>query len=150
MSDTETKVKEIFGQMPLNFDAAAAKDLRSVIQLNLTGEGGGTYHLAIADGTCSVNEGPHASPDTIIIIEAGDYVELARGKLSHQVALRSGRLKIAGNIDLAMKMQPLFLMGGPGTYGPGEPPPDLSGPGKGQPDTHESGKGRRSKSRNRM
>ena len=71
-----------------------------------------------------MNQGSHASPDATIIIEAGDYVELVRGKLSHRVALRSGRLKITGDINLAMKMQPLFLMGGPGTYGPGKGRPE--------------------------
>ncbi len=42
--DTGTTVKEMFAQMPASVNAAAAKGMNSVIQFNLTGDGGGTYH----------------------------------------------------------------------------------------------------------
>jgi hypothetical protein len=36
--------------------------MNSVIQFNLTGEGGGNYYVEIKDGTAKVTEGSHASP----------------------------------------------------------------------------------------
>jgi putative sterol carrier protein len=108
MSATQDAVKEIFKQMPTQFNADAAKGMNSVIQFNLTGDGGGTYHVAIKDGACSVAEGAHASPNMTMTMAAQDYVDMITGKLNGQMAFMSGKLKIAGDMSLAMKMQTLF------------------------------------------
>jgi putative sterol carrier protein len=101
-------VKGIFSAMPTNFNADAAKGMSSVIQFNLTGDGGGTYHVAIKEGTCAVTEGAHASPNMTMTMAASDYVDMINGKLNGQMAFMSGKLKIAGDMGLAMKMQSLF------------------------------------------
>ena len=43
--------------MPANLNADAAKGMNSVIQFNLSGDGGGNYHVIIKDGACTVAEG---------------------------------------------------------------------------------------------
>lgn len=101
-------VKAIFTAMPQQFNADAAKGMNSVIQFNLTGDGGGQYHVAIKDGACTVGEGAHASPNMTMTMAAQDYVDMISGKLNGQMAFMSGKLKIAGDMSLAMKMQTLF------------------------------------------
>ena len=101
-------VKAIFSAMPQNFNADAAKWMSSVIQFNLGGDGGGTWHVAIKDGACAVTEGAHASPNMTMTMAASDYVDMINGKLNGQMAFMSGKLKIAGDMGLAMKMQSLF------------------------------------------
>ena len=101
-------VKAIFSAMPGNFNADAAKGMTSVIQFNLTGDGGGTYHVSIKDGACTVTEGAHTSPNMTMTMAASDYVDMISGKLNGQMAFMSGKLKIAGDMGLAMKMQSLF------------------------------------------
>jgi putative sterol carrier protein len=101
-------VKGIFSAMPSQFNADAAKGMNSVIQFNLTGDGGGQYHVAIKDGACTVGEGAHASPNMTMTMAAQDYVDMISGKLNGQMAFMSGKLKIAGDMSLAMKMQTLF------------------------------------------
>ena len=101
-------VKGIFSAMPQNFNADAAKGMSSVIQFNLSGDGGGTYHVTIKDGACAVAEGAHASPNMTMTMAAQDYVDMISGKLNGQMAFMSGKLKIAGDMGLAMKMQSLF------------------------------------------
>jgi putative sterol carrier protein len=108
MSATADAVKEIFGAMPGQLNADAAKGMNSVIQFNLTGDGGGEYNVAIKDGACSVNQGAHASPNMTMTMAAQDYVDMITGKLNGQMAFMSGKLKIAGDMGLAMKMQSLF------------------------------------------
>jgi putative sterol carrier protein len=108
MADTAAAVKEIFTQMPGNFNADAAKGMNSVIQFNLSGDGGGNYHVVIKDGACTVAEGSHASPNMTMTMAAQDYVDMISGKLNGQMAFMSGKLKIAGDMGLAMKMQSLF------------------------------------------
>ena len=101
-------VKGIFSAMPGNFNADAAKGMDAVIQFNLSGDGGGTYHIVIKDGACTVGEGAHASPKMTMTMAASDYVDMINGKLNGQMAFMSGKLKIAGDMGLAMKMQSLF------------------------------------------
>jgi len=101
-------VKAIFSAMPQQFNADAAKGMNSVIQFNLTGDGGGQYHVAIKDGAGTVGEGAHASPNMTMTMAAQDYVDMISGKLNGQMAFMSGKLKIAGDMSLAMKMQTLF------------------------------------------
>jgi len=108
MAGTADAVKEIFGAMPGNLNADAAKGMNSVIQFNLSGDGGGSYYVAIKDGACSVHEGTHASPNMTMTMAAQDYVDMISGKLNGQMAFMSGKLKIAGDMGLAMKMQSLF------------------------------------------
>jgi putative sterol carrier protein len=104
----EVSVKQIFDEMPSNLNADAAKGLNAVIQFNLSGDGGGNYHTVIKDGACTVQEGAHASPNMTLTMTAQDYVDMVMGKLNGQMAFMSGKLKIAGDMGLAMKLQNLF------------------------------------------
>ena len=101
-------VKAIFAAMPSQMDASAAKGMNSVIQFQLSGEGGGSYYVEIKDGKSIACEGTHPSPNMTMTMAAQDYVDLIAGKLNGQMAFMSGKLKIAGDMGLAMKMQTLF------------------------------------------
>lgn len=101
-------VQDIFKEMPNRFNKDAAKGMNSVIQFNLTGDGGGEYHAIIKDGAIEVNEGKHASPNMTLTMAGKDYIDMTTGKLNGQMAFMQGKLKIAGDMGLAMKMQTLF------------------------------------------
>ena len=111
MAEQATNVKDVFTNMPQRFNAGAAKGLKAVYQFDLTGDNGGKYNLAIDDGKLTVGEGPHASPNITITMAASDYLDMVNGKLNPQMAFMSGKLKIAGDMGLAMKMQQLFPIG---------------------------------------
>ena len=100
--------KEIFAEMPANLNADAAKGMNSTIQFKLTGDGGGDYYVEIKDGTAKVSQGTAPSPNMTMTMAAQDYVDMITGKLNGQMAFMSGKLKIAGDMSLAMKMQTLF------------------------------------------
>ena len=108
MASTAESIKEIFSQMPSQINPDAAKGMNSVIQFNLSGEGGGNYYVEIKDGTAKVTQGTNPSPNMTMTLAASDYVDLNMGKLNGQMAFMSGKLKIAGDMGLAMKMQTLF------------------------------------------
>ena len=108
MSDTADRVKEIFEQMPQRLDPDTASGLDIVIQYDLTGDGGAGYHVAIKDGVCTVTQGSHDAPSMTMTMEAADFVALTNGELDGMAAFMGGKLKIAGDMSLAMKMQTLF------------------------------------------
>ena len=108
MSETAAQIKTIFTEMPGRLKADAAQGMDSVIQYDLTGDGGSTYHAVIKDGACNVEEGSHDSPSMTLPMEATDFVDMTSGKLDGMSAFMSGKLKITGDMGLAMKMQSLF------------------------------------------
>lgn len=108
MSDTSTAVKQVFEAMPQNFNPDAAQGMDAVIQYDLSGEGAAQYHATIKDGTCTIAEGTHDSPTMTLKMAAPDFVDMIQGKLDGMSAFMSGKLRIEGDMGIAMKMQNLF------------------------------------------
>ncbi len=100
-----TSVKEYFDTLSNRFVASAAKGVKAVYQFELSGDGGGTYSVAIDDGTMTVTEGPTEKPSTTLKMTGADYVDMVNGKLSGTMAFMKGKLKVSGNVMLAQKMQ---------------------------------------------
>ena len=99
---------EIFKEMPANLNADAAKGMNSTIQFNLSGDNGGQWYVSIKDGKAEVHQGTAPSANMTLSMTAQDYVDMITGKLNGQMAFMSGKLKISGDMGLAMKMQTLF------------------------------------------
>jgi len=66
------------------------------------------FHLIIANEKLEEKEGKHPSPNVTISMKQGDFLEMINGKLNPQMAFMSGRLKIGGDMGLALKLQGLF------------------------------------------
>jgi putative sterol carrier protein len=108
MADQPTSCKQAFEMMPQRFNKEAAKGLNATYQFDLSGDGGGKWHVVINNDSCQVKEGAAASPSITISMTAQDYLDMLSGKLNGQVAFMSGKLRIAGDMGLALKMQSLF------------------------------------------
>jgi putative sterol carrier protein len=106
-----SSVQEYFDTLPQRFQAAASKGVNAVFQFELGGDGGGTYHVLVNDGTMSVQTGPHAAPTATIKMNAADYVKMANGQLNGMQAYMKGQMKVTGNLLLAQKMQGIFPAG---------------------------------------
>lgn len=78
--------------------------LNASYQFNLTGEGGGTFH-AVFLGSVDVGEGPAANPGCTVTMATSDFKDLVAGKLNPTMAFMSGKIKISGDMGLAMKLQ---------------------------------------------
>ena len=66
------------------------------------------YHFRIANESIEVQTGTHASPNITMTMKESDYLAMVNGKLNGQMAFMSGKLKIAGDMGLALKLQNLF------------------------------------------
>ena len=104
-------VAEIFGAMADRFNPDAAAGMDAVFQYDVTGDDGGKWYCAIKDGACDVQEGEHESPSITITIADSDFVDMIEGRLNGQQAFMSGKLKIGGDMMLAMKIGTIFTMG---------------------------------------
>ena len=109
MADQPTSCKQVFEQMPARLNKDAAKGMNAVYQFDLSGDGGGKWMVTINNDQCRVDEGQHASPNITISAAAKDYLDIATGKLNGQMAFMTGKLRIAGDMGLALKLQSLFV-----------------------------------------
>jgi putative sterol carrier protein len=89
--------------------ADKAKEIGAKFQMNITGDGGGSWFIDLTSDT-----GPSAKPgegaaDCTITISAEDFQKLHENPQANGMQLFfGGKLKVAGNQMLAMKLQKLF------------------------------------------
>jgi putative sterol carrier protein len=104
-------VKETFDNMQSKFQPAKAAGVNATIQYDITGDQGGTWHAVIKDGACAVNPGAGANPNLTLTMSSQDWLDMVdTKKLSGQMAFMSGKLKIKGDMGLAMKVGSLFAV----------------------------------------
>jgi putative sterol carrier protein len=99
-----SQAKEIVEAMPAAFLPDKAGDTKAVIQLDLTGEGGGQWVLDIAGGECKVRNEKAAQSDVTVTMDAEDFAALYRNQLNPVQAFMSGRIKVSGNVGLVMQL----------------------------------------------
>jgi len=103
-------VKETFEAMAGRFRADKAAGTSATIQYDVSGDGGGTWHAVIKDGTCTVSAGAGTNPNLTLQVSGPDWLDMVSGKQSGQMLFMSGKLKVKGDMGLAMKLGSLFSM----------------------------------------
>jgi len=101
-------VKETFDGMASKFQPSKAAGVNATIQYDITGDQPGIWHAVIKDGACQVNSGAAPTPNLTLTMSSQDWLDMIGGKLSGQMAFMSGKLKLKGDMGLAMKVGSLF------------------------------------------
>ncbi|HMB89317.1 MAG TPA: SCP2 sterol-binding domain-containing protein [Rhodothermales bacterium] len=105
-------IPEVIESYKGRFLPEEAKGVDGVIQLNLTGEGGGSYQMSIQDQTLTITEGQHESPTVTVTVDAGDWLRVNNGETNPMGLLMQGKLKVKGSLPMATKFQTMFRRGG--------------------------------------
>ncbi|XP_032491848.1 hydroxysteroid dehydrogenase-like protein 2 isoform X2 [Phocoena sinus] len=85
------------------------KATQAVYQFELSGEDGGTWFLDLKSKGGNVGYGePSDRADVVMSMSTDDFVKMFSGKLKPTIAFMSGRLKIKGNMALAIKLEKLM------------------------------------------
>ncbi len=106
---TNTEIAQIFPTMCQRFIPAKAEGLNAIIQFDLGGDNGGLYWLRIAEGVCESGEGQAENPKMTLKALADDWFAVSTGVVNPMQAFMSGKIKIQGDMSLAMKLQTLFV-----------------------------------------
>jgi putative sterol carrier protein len=102
--------KEIFSEMQKRMDANPGKlaGIKGVFQFDISGSDPGLYSVAIVDGKAKVSEGKADSPSVTISMASADFLEMVEGRLDGITAFMGGKLKVAGDMAMAMQLQALI------------------------------------------
>jgi putative sterol carrier protein len=101
-------VAELMERMPGAFIPEKAQGIDSVIQFRFTGAEAGDWNAAIKDGKVTVERGMHPSPKMTLTADSSDYVKIFTGELDGMQAFMQGKIKLAGDLNLAMKLMQMF------------------------------------------
>jgi len=103
-------VTELFEKMPSAFLPEKAAGIDAVIQFKFTGEQAGDWHVTIKDAKCAVTPGIHPSPKLTLSAAGTDAIRVLTGEMDGMQAFMQGKLRLAGDTSLALKLLTLFKM----------------------------------------
>ncbi len=104
-------VAETFETMKSLFNPSAAAGLNKTIQWNISGEDAGKWAVKIVNQTCEVIPGGVEKPDLTLSMLDKDWLAIADGKLNAIQAFTTGKVKAAGDLSLAMRVNNIFPRG---------------------------------------
>lgn len=103
MATAKEKMNEIAGKIAAHPEQV--KSINAIYKFALSGEGGGTWIVNLADSP-GVTEGDGDAQCTIKM-NATDFVDMFEGRANGQQLFFAGKLRIEGDMGLAMKLQKL-------------------------------------------
>lgn len=107
---SDITVEKLMHRMPNAFRPEAAEGVDAVIQYHLTGAEAGDWIVTIQDGQCTVVEGVAENPRMTLTADSQDYKDVITGKSNAMQAFMQGKLKLAGDLNMAMKLPNFFKM----------------------------------------
>lgn len=107
MATTE-EIKSIFPEMVDRLIPEKADGVNVTIQFDLSGDNGGMFWVKIENGAAASGEGEIDSPAMTLKADADDWYAVSTGQLNAMQAFMSGKIKIQGDMSIAMKMQTMF------------------------------------------
>ena len=101
------EVQAIFPGMVARFLPEKAAGVNATIAFDLSGDNGGQFWIKVADGAAECGEGS-VDAEMTVRASADDWVGVVTGALNPMQAFMTGKLKIQGDMGLAMRLQTMF------------------------------------------
>src|SRR5258705_3889861 len=109
MSEATLTPDQIVEALPRYLVSEKAGTTKATIQFDLSGDGGGKWWVKIHDGKAESGKGDPSEPANLTLLaDSNDWVKIMTGQLDGTAAFMQGKLKIKGDMGLAIKMQSMF------------------------------------------
>ncbi len=86
-------------------DGDSLSGINATYQFNLSGDDGGNWVIALTEDNKSVKEGEDENAQCVISMSSGDFMGMIGGSLNPQMAFMTGKLRVKGDMALALKLQ---------------------------------------------
>lgn len=99
--------EEMFARVKFLFADTDVSGFREHLayQFNITGDGAGAFYVEVSDGKLAIEPYEYHDRDACFTCSAETLIKLATGKADPIPAVMTGRLKVEGNIDKALKLK---------------------------------------------
>jgi putative sterol carrier protein len=106
-------IADIMTKMPGAFVPEKAAGVNAIIHFKFSGAEAGDWGAVIKDGRCEVAQGiPQDKPTMTLSADSGDYIKLITGELDPMKAFMQGKIKLQGDMMVAMKLTQMFRLRG--------------------------------------
>ena len=85
-----------------------AKGIGVAVAISLTGEGAGRWVIDCSKDPAEVRQDATAKAEMTISMEGADLIKMVEGELNPQMAFLAGKVKVEGNLGLAIKLGQLL------------------------------------------
>lgn len=104
------KYADMFSKVKGMFMTADVSDITEhfAYQLDITGEAEGIFYVEVKEGKLFVEPYEYFDRDAIFTCTAETLFRLAEGKIDPVLAFTTGKLKVEGNIDKALRLKELI------------------------------------------
>jgi len=107
---TDYTMDELVKNHEKAFKPEAAEGVDAVIQYKLTGEEAGNYIITIKDGVCTTAKGEADNPTMTLSSDSQDLKNVLLGRANGMQYFMQGKLKLSGDLNIAMKLTSFFKM----------------------------------------
>ncbi len=98
----------IFEGLPHAFNPQAADGVNAAYRFDITGEGGGTWTVRVAGGSCEISQGASEQWDWRLEMTADTWIGMASGDFIGQEAFLLGRVTIEGDPLAGIRFDEFF------------------------------------------
>jgi putative sterol carrier protein len=103
-----SSIQSTMKHMPEVFIPERAQGVDAVIQFGFTGDEAGEWAVHIHDGRCDVSPGRAEHAALQFAADSSDFLAILNGEMDGMRAFMQGKLQLAGDLGLAMKLLKLF------------------------------------------
>jgi putative sterol carrier protein len=100
MSSLHASLDELMGRLTPTQTA----ELDLTVQFDIDGDPGGIWHAVISSGDFRLSEGAAAAPKVTLQISSQDWFDMVAGNKTSQMLFLIGRLKVKGDMMLAVHL----------------------------------------------
>lgn len=103
------EIPKLFQKIETLLTEELVKKVGAIYQFNVKGNEAGTWHLDLKAGAGKCGQGePPSSPDATLTMDSKHFADMFMGKLKPANAFMTGKLKISGDLQKAMKLEKLM------------------------------------------
>ena len=100
-------VREFFDTLDSRVDESRTAGMTNTYVFDI--DGAGQWTVAVDDGRVSVTDGASPDADATITSSADNFERIVAGELNPTSAYMTGKLKVKGDMGLAMRLQSIFF-----------------------------------------
>ena len=103
-------ISEFMARMASALIPEKAAGIDAAIQLRLTGAQAADWVATIKDGKCTLTQGTAPAAKLTVSADSADFIKIFSGQMDGMQASMQGKIKVTGDMSLAMKLMGLFKM----------------------------------------